>query len=519
MFTINGGLVLADNSYLDFRLNNSTASGNDQIVAGNVVSLGAAGTLNINAYNSSLTPGTYKLITISGGSIVNAANASSWSVGSNNDIPDHTYSFSASTPGEFDLIVNGTTSLIWTGHVSGTGSVDDVWDTARMNWANGASPAAFTAGAAVTFGDTNPVNGGSTPDGLVTVQGAGVAPSVVTFNNSTVSYTLSNSSGAIGITGNASVFKSGSSTVTLAGANTYTGGTTISAGTLATTSAGSIGSGPLTVNAAAGVTSALNLANNQTVSSLSGIVAPTGTATVAIAPGGSLIVNQSTSTTFAAGLVNSGTLTKSGSGTLELNGAATFGDQSDLSLSAGKLRFNLIGPATVGVGVTAMVSAGATLELAGSNSALASGTNRAAITNNSQAAAGGIFVSGTDQQVGVINGVGTTVVAAGSDLTASAILQSALIIGGTVENSATVTITASNAAGDPLDAPMPGAISATSAIPLSDFDGGFSQTGSSGAPVPEPSTIALLLLALLVAAQFASSTLSRGKASPLPSSR
>ena len=143
--TINGGLVLADNSYLDFRLNNSTASGNDQIAAGNVVSLGAAGTLNINAYNGSLTPGTYKLITIPGGSIVNTANASSWSVGSNNDIPGHTYSFSASTPGEFDLIVTGTTSLVWTGHVSGTGSVDDVWDAAQMNWANGSNPAAFTA--------------------------------------------------------------------------------------------------------------------------------------------------------------------------------------------------------------------------------------------------------------------------------------------------------------------------------------------------------------------------------------
>ncbi len=531
---INGGLVLGDNSYLDFRLNNSTAAGNDQIVAGNTVVLGAAGTLNINAYNGALTPGTYKLITIPGGTIVNTANAASWSIGSNNDIAGHTYNFSAATPGEFDLIVSGTTSLVWTGHTSGTGTADDVWDTARMNWANGSSPAPFAAGSAVTFGDTNPIAAGSPPDGSVTVQGGGVSPSTVTFNNSAVSYALSNASGTIGITGNASVSKSGSGTVTLSGVNSYTGGTTIIGGTLATTPTGSIGSGPLTVSAAAGVSSALNLANNQTVSSLSGTVAPTGTATVAIAAGGSLTVNQSTNTTFASALANSGTLTKGGSGTLELSGAATFGDQSGLNISAGRLRFNLGGPGTVGVGVTAMVSPGATLELAGSNSALASGANRVNITNNSQTALGGILVSGTHQQVGTINGAGNTVVAAGSDLTASSIVQSALMIGGTAGNPGLVTIAASNADGvtlDTFESMPPGSLSEslqnslsatltfTSSASSTDLDARVPQDEPAIAPVPEPSTIVLLLLGVLVASQFASSSLSRGKASPLPSSK
>ncbi len=295
--TINGGLVLGDNSYLDFRLSNSPAVGNDQIVAGNTVLLGAAGTLDINAYNGSLAPGTYKLITIPGGSIVNTANAASWSIGSNNDVAGHTYSFSAATPGEFDLIVSGTASLVWTGHSSGLGAADDVWDTARMNWAMGASPAAFASGAAVTFGDTNPIAGGSAPDGMVTAQAGGVSPSAVVFNNAAVSYTLTNASGS-GITGSASLSKSGAGTVTLAGVNTYTGGTTITGGTLATTAGGSIGNGPLAVSAPAGVSSALNLANNQTVGSLLGTVAPTGSASVNIAAGASLTVSQSTSTTI-----------------------------------------------------------------------------------------------------------------------------------------------------------------------------------------------------------------------------
>jgi autotransporter-associated beta strand protein len=524
--TINGGLVLADNSFLDFRLKNSTAAGNDQIVAGNAVVLGAAGTLNINAYNGSLTPGTYKLITIPGGSITNTANAASWSIGSNNDVPGHTYSFSTAVPGEFDLIVSGTTSLVWTGHASGTGQADNVWDSARMNWANGASPTAFSSGAAVAFGDTNPVAGGSAPDGIVTVQSGGVTPSSVVFNNAAVNYTISNTSGAIGISGSASLAKSGSGAVTLTGVNTYTGGTTITGGTLTATASGSIGNGPLIVSAAGGVNSTLNLANNQTVSSLSGTVAPTGSATVAIAAGASLTVNQSTNTKFAGTLANSGTLTKAGSGTLELSGAPTFADQSSLNVAGGALRFNVgTGPAMVGVGVTASIGAGATLELAGSLSALAAGTSRASISNDSQTPAGGLLVSGMHQQVGAIDGSGNTLVNAGADLAATAIRQNALIIGGTAVNSATVTIAASNADGDPLagseslvspilsdtrqslasETELPPSVSGlfpTSVSPSSDLDAGVSQSGRSGAPVPEPPAIALIATALLAAVSW-----------------
>ncbi len=92
---------------------------------------------------------------------------------------------------------------------------------------------------------------------------------------------------------------------------------------------------------------------------------------------------------------------------------------------AGTLRFKATGgAASIGTGVTATVASGATLELAGSVSSLSSGGNRVNITNNSTAAAG-ILVSGTNQQVGSIDGSGTTQANAGSDLTANHTIQAA----------------------------------------------------------------------------------------------
>jgi hypothetical protein len=79
---------------------------------------------------------------------------------------------------------------------------------------------------------------------------------------------------------------------------------------------------------------------------------------------------------------------------------------------------------------------------------LANGPNRVNITNNSHSP--GILVAGTNQQVGNIDGSGTTRVNAGSDLTADHIIQSALVIGGTSKNPGLVTIDASDSSGNSL---------------------------------------------------------------------
>ena len=92
----------------------------------------------------------------------------------------------------------------------------------------------------------------------------------------------------------------------------------------------------------------------------------------------------------------------------------------------------------------------------------------------------GLLVSGTNQQVGNIDGLGTTQVNAGSDLTANHIIQSALVIGGTSTSPGFVTIDASDALGNPL---------ADSSL--------LASVAGAQAGVPEPSTLLMLTIGAL----------------------
>jgi autotransporter-associated beta strand protein len=325
------------------------------------------------------------------------------------------------------------------------------------------------------------------------------------------------------ISGGGSVGKTGSGSVYLTGTNSYSGGTTVAGGILITNSLGDPAS-PITVSAAAGVNSTLVLGagpQGQTVGSLMGTVAPSGSDLVSISANDMLTVNQAINTTFGGTIWLSGTLVKSGAGTLEINGAPTLSNLSSIQVSGGVLRLNIAsGSPSVGSGVTATVSSGATLELAGSVSSLSSGGNRVNILNNS--AAPGALVSGTNQHVGFVDGTGTTQVNAGSDLTASHIVQTALVIGGTAGRPALVAIADSNASGNPLaDAgisgsgvgagerstapfcvgsivsdPLPLSSDALSGAPnlAGPAGDGGTPSGNSSA-VPEPSTVILLALA------------------------
>jgi hypothetical protein len=141
------------------------------------------------------------------------------------------------------------------------------------------------------------------------------------------------------------------------------------------------------------------------------------------------------------------------------------------------------GTATICAGVTATVNRGATLELAGSVSALSAGANRVTITNNGQVAGGGLLVSGTNQQVGNIDGSGNVTINSGASLTANHIVQNALVIGGAAGNPATVTIDASDASGNPLDAVRGG--------PLGEPSSGFAPANSLAPSTPLGSETAL----------------------------
>ena len=220
-------------------------------------------------------------------------------------------------------------------------------------------------------------------------------------------------------------------------------------------------------------------------------------------------------------------VTKDGDGVWILSGANTY--SGNTTVLGGTLKFQITsGTPTIAAGVTATVASGATLELAGSVSALGTAAgNRVYIVNNSTAS--GVVVSGTNQVVGAINGAGSTQVNAGSDLTADHIIQSALIIGGTPGSPALVTIDASDASGNPLGQSsgfeLAGSLSSSGPFGADGITSSITSTNlSSGgladlrvpsfgdsvgrvnpSSVPEPLTLLLALVAVLgvVSTQFA----------------
>ncbi len=135
-------------------------------------------------------------------------------------------------------------------------------------------------------------------------------------------------SGAVG--GAFALTKVGAGTLTLSGANSYTLGTTISAGTLALGASNVLyDSGSVTIN---GGSLALG-ANSDTIGSVvlsAGTITGSGTLTVS-----SLLVSNAAASSISANVAGSGGLTKSGSGDLTLSGTNTYTGAT--TVSNGKL--------------------------------------------------------------------------------------------------------------------------------------------------------------------------------------
>ena len=290
---------------------------------------------------------------------------------------------------------------------------------------------------------------------------------------------------------------------------------------------GAVAGSPLPSSTNVTVSAGATLDINGTVQTIASLSGPAGSAVTLGA--GQLTINSATSTQFAGTISGTGgSLIKQGAATLTLSGPNNY--NGPIVVSGGTLRLNVAGGSpTIASGVIATVGSSATLELAGSVSALGTaGGNRAHVVNNSLGAAGqpaGLLVSGANQVVGGIDGPGSTQVNAGGKLTADHIIQSALVIGGAAGNPALVTIDASNANGLPLadgqslagapesDAPLaseiattglidPGANNATSFV-----DPAIAQAGSTTVAqltaVPEPASILLLVLGGLATLRLA----------------
>jgi autotransporter-associated beta strand protein len=173
-----------------------------------------------------------------------------------------------------------------------------------------------TGGLSLTITDAGILQlGDGVTDGAIvtsaTVVNQGVL-SYVTAADQTIGYAISGT-GALG--------KGGSATLTLAGANAYSGTTTITAGTLRAgiaTQAFGIGSPVVLANAAGAM---LDLAGfNTTIGSLAGAGATGGA--VVLGSGNLTMGGDNTSTSFAGSISGSGAVIKTGTGTMTYAGTS-----------------------------------------------------------------------------------------------------------------------------------------------------------------------------------------------------
>jgi autotransporter-associated beta strand protein len=159
-------------------------------------------------------------------------------------------------------------ALTWTGTTSG------VWDinTAVNNWTDGVNPEKFFSGDSVTFPE-----GGVNP--AITLTGL-IAPAGVSVTSDTTNYTFTSTADNL-ITGTTGLTKSGASTLTLVGANSYGGSTTINGGVLAIADAASLGSGA--------VGNGLVLSGGGKLSTIGGAIDLGVNRSIAIGTGGGII--------------------------------------------------------------------------------------------------------------------------------------------------------------------------------------------------------------------------------------
>lgn len=164
---------------------------------------------------------------------------------------------------------------------------------------------------------------------------------------------------------NFSLAKSGAGTLVLSGANTYTGGSTINAGTLS----GTTSSIPGNVAAGSGAVLDFTQTGNGTYA---GSISGAGAVTISgQGTGGGTVSFTSTGSTYTGGTsIVSGTLsgTTGSFGSGPINTGTNSANTLDLQGGTGTLAGNITGSGKVTVGVSGTVSAGAIITLTGTGS-------------------------------------------------------------------------------------------------------------------------------------------------------
>ncbi|MES2924069.1 MAG: autotransporter-associated beta strand repeat-containing protein [Verrucomicrobiota bacterium] len=403
-------LSLAGDAVLDLSLNSAPALA----VSGALSTTPANGTVTINATNSAWAIGANSLISYGtfGGLLTD------FTLGTVNGLSARQTSNGLVNTGNAIALDVAGDLPVWSGANGST------WATAANgdhsgpnNWATkfGQTGTNFWAGDTAEFNDTYSLGAGDVAVTNTTVSITGeVSPTAVIFNNSVVDYTI-NSSDSTGIAAG-SVIKNGSGKVTINASNSYTGGTTINAGTISIDSAARLGasSGALTLNDGTlqttatfdtarnitlGNANSTILTDSGTTYTVNGLISGSGALNKTGA--GTLALGTSTNTFSGGFFINAGTVSVDSN--VRLGG--TGGTAGAITLNGGTLRTTNIAaltnthPITIGAG-------GGTLDILGTGT---TGQNSRVITGASTLFGSGALTINGDGAIDAAGGSGALV--------------------------------------------------------------------------------------------------------------
>lgn len=303
--------------------------------------------------------------------------------------------------GTFNGIITGSGSLRktgggvltlsaaqWEGGNSYSGGTTIEGGTVRLAWKD-ALPVSGAVTLANTAGAQLDLNGN--PQTIGALNGGGADGGNISLGSATLRVHSGTYNGAISGTGSLQKITSG--TLVLGGANSYGGGTTIDAGTLQLGPTGNLPvGGDLSLN---GGLFDLN-GRSQSVGNL------TGGGNIALG-GGALSV---ASGDFNGVIAGNGNLTKTGSGTLKVNGANTFSGTT--IISGGTLQTGAPNALPAGGDVSVANAAGATLDLNGFSQTIGA-LNGGGTLGGVVALGGATLTVASGTFSGVVSGVGELV--------------------------------------------------------------------------------------------------------------
>ncbi len=432
-----------------------TLSGSNSYTGGTTISGGTLVASNVEALGTGDVTNNATLELNTGGDFINNIGGT----GRVEKSGDDTLTLSGSNTYTGGTLINGGTLVASNVEALGTGDVTDN-ATLALNTGGTFDNAISGSGQVVKSGDetltlsgTNSYTGGTTISG-----GTLVATNVEALGSGDVTddATLELNTGGTfdnAISGSGQVGKSGDKMLTLSGANSYSGGTLISDGTLVASNVEALGTGDVTNNATLALNTGGDFTNNisgsgQVVKSgddtltLSGANSYTGGTTIS---GGTLVATNvdalgtgdvtnsstlelNTGGTFDNAISGSGQVVKSGDETLTLSGSNTY--TGGTLISGGTLvatNVDALGTGDVTDNATLELNTGGTFDnaISGSGQVVKSGDDTLTLSG-ANSYTGGTLISG-----GTL--VATSVEALGSgDVTDNAVLE--LNTGGTFDN-------------------------------------------------------------------------------------